>query len=49
MSKWTTVYVTDDALKALQDVKINFLGLNLTKNSDKILFLVNYFKENSNK
>lgn len=41
----TTIYINDEALEALNNVEIETMWIKLKKNSEKITYLVNYYKE----
>lgn len=41
---WTTIYISDEALKLLHDTNVKFHWLTPKTNSDKILALLNLYK-----
>lgn len=41
---WTTIYISDEALKLLHEVKIDFHWLLPKTNSDKIIALIQLYK-----
>ena len=43
--KGTTIYISDDANKALKELEINFWPFTPKKNSDKILALIHLYNE----
>lgn len=48
-STWTSIYISDDAVKALRELEISFWPFKPKKNSDKILWLIHFYNENKNK
>ncbi len=47
--KGTNIYLSWEALDVLNDTKIDLMGVDIKKNTDKIKILCNFYNENKRK
>lgn len=43
--KWKTIYLSTEAYTAFAELEVNFHGIPMTMNSDKLFALVHLYKE----
>lgn len=44
-AKWSTVYIKTETLEELNELSLSFWSINFTSNTDKIAYLINFYKE----